>query len=51
MLTQVNQGRLDIFRLVEIMSRKPAMIFGINGRKGDLGVGMDADFVIVDLKR
>jgi dihydroorotase-like cyclic amidohydrolase len=33
------------------MSRKPAMIFGINGRKGDLGVGMDADFVIVDLKR
>jgi len=51
MLTQVNQKKIDIFRLVEIMSRKPAMIFGINERKGDLGVGMDADFVIVDIKR
>ncbi len=51
MLTQVNQGRLDIFRLVDIMSRKSAMIFDINEMKGDLSVGMDADFVIVDLKR
>ena len=51
MLTQVNQGKLDIFRLVNIMSRKPAVVFGINGRKGGLSVGMDADFVIVDLKR
>lgn len=51
MLTQVNQGRLNIFRLVEIMSKKPAYIFGINKTKGDLSVGMDADFVIVDLER
>lgn len=51
MLTQVNHGRLNIFRLVEIMSKKPANIFGINKMKGDLSVGMDADFVIIDLDR
>lgn len=51
MLTQVNQGKMDIFRLVDVMSKKSATIFGINGQKGDLNVGMDADFVIVDLER
>ena len=51
MLTQVNQGRLDIFRLVYLMSSKPAECFGINNKKGSLSVGMDADFVIVDLNR
>ncbi len=51
MLTQVNRGRLDVFRLVDLMSRKPAGAFGLDGVKGGLEVGLDADFVVVDLKR
>lgn len=51
MLTQVKQGRINLFRLVEVMARSPAVAFGIGGRKGDLDVGRDADFVIVDPKR
>jgi len=50
MLTQVNRGLLSIFRLVELMSRRPAKVFRI-GRKGELKVGLDGDFVIVDMDR
>ncbi len=51
MLTQMNQGRISLFRLVEVMCRNPAEAFGIGSRKGALEVGCDADFVIVDPKR
>ncbi len=51
MLTQMNLGQMDIFRLVDLMSRRPARAFGIDGRKGGLEVGMDADFVVVDANR
>ncbi len=50
MLTQMNQGRISLFRLVEVMSRNPAEAFGISSRKGALEVGRDADFVVVDPK-
>ncbi|MCL4435300.1 MAG: dihydroorotase [Thaumarchaeota archaeon] len=50
MLTQMNQGRISLFRLVEVMSRNPAEAFGIGSRKGALEVGRDADFVVVDPK-
>ncbi len=50
MLTQMNRGVIDIFRLVEVMCRRPAEIFGIDGRKGGLERGLDADFVVVDVK-
>ncbi len=51
MLTQVNAGKLNIFLLVNLMSRNSARAYGIGRRKGGLEVGMDADLVIVDMKR
>jgi allantoinase len=50
MLTQMNQGRISLFRLIEVMCRNPAEAFGISSRKGALEVGRDADFVVVDPK-
>ena len=51
MMTQVNLGTIDIFKCVNIMSRNQAKVFGIDNAKGDLNAGMDADFVIIDMKR
>ena len=51
MMTQVNLGTIDIFKCVNIMSRNQAKVFGIDKAKGDLNAGMDADFVIIDMKR
>jgi dihydropyrimidinase len=44
----VEQGRLSLPRLVEIMSTNPAKIFNLFPRKGIIAVGSDADFVIYD---
>jgi dihydroorotase len=48
MLAQVANGRLTYERLVRIGSWQPAQIWGLNDRKGHLGVGADADFNLVD---
>ena len=45
----VEQGRLSIPRLVEIMSTNPAKIFNLFPRKGIIAVGSDADLVIYNL--
>jgi len=50
MLTQVNEGRLDLSTLVKAMSRNPSRIFSIRDR-GELREGAAADLVVVDLKR
>lgn len=50
MLNYVNQGRLSLERLVDLMSHGPNRIFNIC-RKGRIAVGYDADFAIVDMKR
>jgi dihydropyrimidinase len=44
----VNKGRINICRLVEVMSEKPAKIFGLYPKKGTIQVGSDADIVIFD---
>ncbi|MDO8339132.1 MAG: dihydroorotase family protein [Candidatus Burarchaeum sp.] len=48
MLTAVNEGKLSLVRLCQMISAKPAEIFGMK-RKGELAPGKDADFLIVDM--
>ena len=44
----INQGRITLPRLVEVMSEAPAKIFGLYPRKGAILEGSDADIVILD---
>ena len=50
MLDSVNKKRLTINRLIEMMSEKPAEIFGLKN-KGKIEIGFDADLTIIDLKK
>lgn len=42
----VRKKRLSLSRLIDLLARNPARIYGIDRRKGDIRVGLDADFVI-----
>lgn len=44
----INQGRINLTRLVQVMSENPAKIFGLYPRKGVLQKGSDADVVLFD---
>jgi dihydropyrimidinase len=44
----VKRGGLDIHRLVDALSTRPARIFGLFPRKGTIAVGSDADLVVYD---
>ena len=48
LMTQVNNGRLSLERLVRATSEAPARAFDLYPRKGVISVGSDADLVIVD---
>ena len=50
MLTHVNQDRLTLARLVDLVCAGPARVYGL-ARKGRVALGMDADLTLVDLKR
>jgi dihydroorotase len=50
MLNHVNNGKLTLERLVDLMAYGPQRIHGLVG-KGRLAVGYDADLTIVDLKK
>lgn len=50
LLTQINQGKLSFERLIQLLAENPARIFNIQN-KGFIKEGMDADFVVVDMKR
>ncbi|MEX1148096.1 MAG: dihydroorotase, partial [Sphingomonadales bacterium] len=50
MLDHVNAGRISLERLIDLTSAGAQRIFGIAG-KGRIGVGYDADFTVVDLKK
>ncbi len=47
----VNGGRISINRFVELVSTRPAKIFGLYPRKGSITVGADADLLLWDPKR
>lgn len=44
----VSRGRITLPRLVEVLSERPAKIFGLYPRKGAIVEGSDADIVILD---
>lgn len=48
MLNAVDEGRLNLERVVALMCEGPAQTFGLKN-KGFLSVGMDADMVLVDM--
>ncbi len=50
LLNAVNQGRLTLTRLVDLLAHGPQRIYGI-AAKGRLALGYDGDLTIVDLKR
>lgn len=44
----VNQKKLSPTIMANVLSKRPAEIFGIYGIKGDVSVGFDADFTVID---
>jgi dihydropyrimidinase len=47
----VNRGRITMNRFVDLVSTRPAKIFGLYPRKGSVTVGADADLLLWDSKR
>jgi dihydropyrimidinase len=47
----VNGGRISLNRFVELVSTRPAKIFGLYPRKGSITIGADADLILWDPKR
>lgn len=50
LLDHINNGKMTLFRLVELMCKTPSKVFKIKN-KGRIEVGYDADFSIVDLEK
>ena len=50
LLTEVNRGNLDLKLIERIFSTNATKVFGLK-TKGEIAVGKDADFTVLDLKR
>jgi dihydroorotase len=50
MLNHVNDGKLSLTQLINLVCENPVKIFGIQN-KGFIKEGYDADFTIVDMKK
>ena len=50
LLTEVNKGNLDLNLIERIFSTNAAKVFDLK-TKGEIAVGKDADFTVLDLKR
>ena len=51
MLTGVNEGRVTLSRIIEVLCEKPARLYGLYPKKGVIQIGSDADFTVIDLKK
>ena len=47
----VNEGRITLNRMVELLCTNPAKLFGLYPRKGTIAPGCDADLVVFDPNR
>ena len=47
----VNEGRIGLNRMVDLLATQPAKLFGLYPRKGTVAPGSDADIVIFDPER
>lgn len=47
----VNGGHFDLSRFVELTATGPARLFGLEGVKGSIAVGYDADIVLWDMQQ
>lgn len=50
MLNHVHHGRLSLERMIDLLCKRPSTLYNLN-TKGDIREGLDADLVLVDLKR
>ena len=50
MLTEVNKGNIDLSIIPKIFSENAAKVYGLEN-KGEIAIGKDADFTVIDLKR
>ena len=44
----VNKKRISVNKFVEVTATNPAKIFGMFPRKGTIGIGSDADIILLD---
>ena len=44
----VKRGTLNVHRFIDALSTRPAKLFGLYPRKGEIAVGSDADLVVYD---
>ena len=49
-LTEVNRGNIDFNLIPKIFSENAARVYGLEN-KGEIAIGKDADFTVIDLKR
>ncbi|MGL6298575.1 MAG: amidohydrolase family protein, partial [Methanobacteriaceae archaeon] len=50
LLTEVNKGNIDLATIERTLAYNPAKRFNMNN-KGEIAIGKDADFVVIDLKK
>ena len=50
LLTEVNKGNIDLKIIPKILSQNAAKVYGLEN-KGEIAIGKDADFTVIDLKR
>jgi allantoinase len=49
--TEAGQRGIDLARVVDMMSTTPARLFGLTPRKGEIALGADADFAVLETTR